>query len=776
MLCLLALTLLPQQEPVFEAEAIRSREELGVVIYEVDAPRLVSAKLQLSARRAVLRLDAERYRQAIEQGALAPAVDTAPSAARETIPPLWSRRLLAGLGLPEDDTLLISILLEGEVHVATEDMEILCSKLQDEPVAGRLRIENAWIRFAPLTVGPNGWPAVLRAELLVEEPDGTLFAEEAFLTTCTDEVPHYGVSLGSLRVSRDKDGTLFWQPERGWLQILGANVIPLPTPDFIPGESFFGLSGARIENSRRFGTAIELNFRGDADWGGTAVDWNFYPMLSSRRGLPLRAILDLNGPGYRGRWDVFALQDSAEDVTGLRRTVGRDSDTRWRTRMENVWQLDDSWRAFAILDITSDPLVDPEFFASEWMEGEDIGSEVALTRTGEDSFAYFRATPRLDEQGATPLQGFARAPGPAAQTLEALPALDWEAFPQHAPELPLTLAYGASLARMQLRDRDLVAPGSVDFLGQPTSVRTRALGWAELAWPMHGGGAFARPGARLRGSVWEDDTPGLEQDGQLTLEAFFETGVALEKRWSDGWMHRVIPQLRLRAREEAVEANAVPPIFDGLDYLHEGQVAELSLRQFFLAPGATEPWLDLDVLAPFYSDATEAIAPLEGPTPWITPADDGFGPVEVRAAWSPGIRGGALEGVRLDGRMRRDLSAHRTETLFSRLTVRPNERLLYGLSYFETEGTPEDFAFATLFAGWRFTEQWALGVRQSESFSGNAGVNTGYALQYYGHDFLLEVGYTRQQVNGDVGIYFNLTPRFFFDSYGSQRLARLRFQ
>ena len=99
-----------------------------------------------------------------------------------------------------------------------------------------------------------------------------------------------------------------------------------------------------------------------------------------------------------------------------------------------------------------------------------------------------------------------------------------------------------------------------------------------------------------------------------------------------------------------------------------------------------------------------------------------------------------------------------------------------GLEFYGTEGTPDDFAYATLFAGWRFSESWAIGLRQSENFSGNAGVNTGYALQYYGHDFLFEFGYSRRQVSGDSGVYFNVTPRFFFDPYGSQRLARLRFQ
>lgn len=775
MLCLLALALPQPQDPVFEAAAIRPREEPGEIVYELDEPRLIAPGLGLSARFAELRLDAERYRRAIEEG-LESTPPAPATAARETLPSLWSRRLLAGLGLPEDDTLVRSLMLVGEVRLMTDDMEIRCERLLDQPTAGRLRIEQAWIRFAPATVAPNGWPAVLRAEVLEEEPDGSLSAQEAFLTTCVEDAPHYGVRLGSLRVVRREDGVLFWQPERGWLQLLGVNLIPLPTPDFVPGESFFGLYAARVEHSRRMDTALELAFRGDADWAGIGVDWNVYPMVSTRRGLPLRATFDLHEGGYRGRWDLFWLDDEAEDVTALRRAVGRDSDQRWRTRMMNVWKLDESWKAFGVLDLTSDPLVDPEFFGGEWVGAEDAESELSLTRTAADSYGYFRLKPRLDEQGATPLGGYPRAPGPAPQTLEELPAMEWTGLARHLPETPLTFEYGGSLARLRLRDRDLDPPGATPFLSQPTAVRTRALAWAEAAWPMHGGGAFLRPGVRVAGGAWEDDTAGAEQDAQLTVESFIETGMALERRWEDGWAHRVVPQLRLRAREEAIAPDVVPQVFDGLDYLNEGRVAELSLRQFFLAPGASEPWLDFDLLAPFYADASEILAPLEGPEPWVTPVDDGFGPVEARVRWAPSLRGSALEGVRADARVRRDLASGRTEAFYGNLAVRPNERIQYGLSYYETEGTPNDFAFATLFAGWRFTENWAAGLRQSENFSGDAGVNTGYALQYYGHDFLVEFGYTRRQATGDVGVYFNVTPRFFFDPYGSRRLARLRFQ
>lgn len=779
-----------QQEFTFQADSITPREEGDLIIYVLERPRLSSAELTMSAEHAEIRLDAARYRAAVAEGlpqAGAPVPDPEPASAGTVLPGLWSRKILRGLGLPEDEALIREILLTGSVRLTTAEVEVIAELVRDEPAAGRMRLEKSRIGFAPGAGGPNGWPLYLFSDLLEEEPDGSLRAVNAVLTTCADAEPHYGLRLGAVRVSRLPNGNLLWQPEKGWLEILGRRVLPLPTPDFEPGESFLGLSGARAGVNDKFGAFIELRFRGEERLGGGNIAWNFYPSFSTRRGFPLAGELDLKGEDYAGHWELFFLQDEASDKTGMRRVVARDSDTRWRVRMDNVWDLSKEWRAYGVLDVTSDPLVDPEFFTQDWANEEDVGTELAVIRHDADSYGGIRVSPRLDEIGAVPLGGFPDAPGPAPQTREDLPRLSWEEFSSTLAELPvpalggrdgelaLNVEYGAELARIRMRDRDLTAPGPVEFLDEPTLVRNRARAWTEVALPAHGGGMFWRPGARFTGGVWEDDTPGAEQGEQLTAEAFFELGAALNKRWDDGWAHRVVPQLRLRARREVVESDFIPQDIDGMDRLSEGEVAEFSLRQFFLAPRKTEPWLDLDLLAPYYPATGEVLTPAEGPRPWTaTVTEEGFGPVELRALWSPGAPGTPLDGVRVENRLRHDFASDETQEIFARISVRPSEALSYGLEYFETEGTPADFAYGSIFAGWRFTERLALGLRQSESFSGDAGVRTNYAFQYYGHDFLFEIGYTRYQSTGDVGLYFNVTPRFFFDPYGSRKLSRLR--
>ncbi len=782
-----------QQQQNFQADSITPREEGDLIIYLLERPRLSAPDLTLSAERAEISLDAVRYRAAIAEGlprADEPVPDPLPQDAGTVLPGLWSRKILRGLGLPEDETLIREIVLTGSVRITTPELEVQADVLRDQPAAGRMSLERAQLRFAPGAGGPNGWPLALFADLLEELPDGSLRAVNAVLTTCAADDPHYGLRLGEVRVSRLPNGNLLWQPERGWLEIFGRRVLPMPTPDFEPGESFLGLQGGRAGNSDKYGSFIELRFRGEERLGGTNIEWNFYPSFSTRRGLPLAAEADLKGDGYRGHWELFFLEDEASDKTKMTKVVGRDTDNRWRVRMDNVWELSDVWRAYGVLDVTSDPLVDPEFFGRDWAEEEDVFSEFALVRQDEDSYGSLRVRPRLDDYGATPFGGFPEAPGPAPQTVEDLPRAKWEGFSTTVGELgvpvlgggddevAVNVEYGAEVARIRLQDRELTAPpGSVDFLDQPTLVRSRARAWTEIALPAHGAGMFWRPGARFTGGVWEDDTAGAETGEQMTAEAFLEAGIAINKRWEDGWSHRVVPQVRLRARRELVESDFVPPDIDGMDRLSEGEVAEFSLRQFFDGPGRTEPWLDVDLLAPYYPSTGEVLTPMEGPQPWTTAiTEEGFGPVELRALWIPGAPGSQLEGVSLESRLRHDVSASTTQEIFTRLNVRPGEQLSYGLEYFETEGTPTDFAYGSLFAGWRFTERWALGFRESRTFSGDAGVRTNYAAQYYGHDFLFEFGYSRSQTSGDVGLYFNLTPRFFFDPYGSRKLARLRWQ
>lgn len=791
----------PEQEPQgvqLQTANISSAIEGENMVYRIEALSMTGPTMQLSADRAVILFDADLYRE--QFGGLLDDDDKAPSEPAPIIENqdvqqgllqgLWSRRVLRALGLPEDSRLVKEIRLEGHVILHTaEGMHLRCDLLQNWPAEGRSKASLAVVDWPPGEGGPNGWPLRMTAESLHEEPDGSLLAVDAGITTCLDTPPHYRVHFSELRAARKADGSLEWRPQGGWLQLWNIPLLPVPTPDFETGDSFLGFRGITYESSRRLGSTISPRFGGRheiADGRGS-IDWTFTPGWSVKRGFPLELRAGMNRPGFLSTLEVFFLNDQSEDRHALSRSLARDSDSRSRLRWWGRWILDPEWTLDAEVALTSDSLVDPEFFQREWIRERDPASLLRVSRRRSADYFSADATVRLDDVGFTPIEGLGAAPGPPPQTLDTLPRARYDAFSQTLLDVPtgflggkdgqssLNYSWGAELGRFRLRDRDLLSATATPFLSTIDRTRTRGRLWGEVALPLQAGPAFLRPGVRMDGALWEDDTPGAEQDDQLFTEAFVETGISIEKRYEDGWRHRVLPQVRFRNRVANAEATGALIDFDGNDLLQEGQVMELSLRQFFFAPDKHNSWLDVNLLFPYYPDGASLLESELAPFPRAQ-VGQGFGPAELRVNWTPGNYGDALKGLRWETRVRHDFRVAETEEIFTRLVVRPDTSFYYGFDYYEVNRTVRNFAIGSVFGGLRFTEEWALGFRQSENFDGNAGLNSAWGAQYYGHDFLFEFGYTRVQSSGESGVYFNISPRFFFDPFGSRDLARLKFQ
>ena len=789
----------PEQEPQggtqLETGDISSAEEGDAMVYRISEMHLSAPGMDVHADRVTLWLDAAGYREALGLGNQAPKdpVENSAVMPNENSSPLysglWSRKILLALGLPEDDSLIREIRLEGHVEIQTDEIALFCDRLQDWPAEGRSLASVVEMNLPPGEGGPNGWPVRMTANEVVENPDGLVIAYGTTLSTCLDRPPHYSVHFDELVAEPQADGNFVWHPSGGWLKLGGLSVIPVPTPDFSRNSNFLGFRGVVFGSSRRLGSAIAPRFGGrteSAD-GRSALEWTFEPTYSSDRGFPLELHIEGNAPDYRTTLDLFFLNDEGLDRHGLKRTLKRNSNTRTRLRWNNRWFLDERWWLDFDIALTSDPLIDPEFFQRNWTDQDNAESDIFLRRRGDNSFFSAHTVYRLDGVGFTPIEGLGSPPGPATQSLDLLPVLAFDAFSSSLLNLPTSalgggddgspfnISWGAEVGKLQLRDRDLIASRGRTFASLPTTKRTRGRFWGEAAIPFHQSGVFFRPGIRVEGSVWEDDTGGAVQEEQLFTEAFLETGVVMEKRMDGGWRHLVLPQLRFRSKAANRSANGPLLDFDGRDILQDGEVLEFSLRQFFYAPNGNSPWLDVNLLLPWYTDDANLLNTSIAPFP-RGPQSAGIGPAELRLTWTPGVYNKTLEGVQWDARVRHDFDRGLTEEVFTRISVRPDNSYYYGADYYAVSETSLDFALATLFGGIRFSEEWALGFRQSENFEGNAGLRSAYAAQYYGHDFLFEFGYQLVQSTGEEGVYFNISPRFFADSYGSRDLARLKFQ
>jgi len=774
------------QQDVMEVAEMHSQVEGDEVVYRIRGLHMVREGRLVDADRALLKLDREKYRKSIQEKPAQKPPSTGKTKkpgngdqkpkAHHTLTGAWQSQLLKALGLPPNrDGLLRYLLLEGNVQIEGPGIRLLCDKLENDAVAETTVVTEGDLLFSQ-GQGPSGWPLRLAGHTIREEADGSLHAVPCSLTTCTLDHPHYALQLSELHATPLPDGRWSFSPSGGWLVLGGSRIIPVPTPDFESGEDFLGLKAFRIHSDKALGSSAELEFASTAKLFHDSVDlgWSFQPTWSTRRGFPLRAGLDIQSGIYHGSWDLFYLNDRGDDVHRFRQSVARDSNKRWRLHGYNRFELGDDWRLDADLALSSDPLVDPEFFTDEFRRQRDAETELYLRHATKNDFFSADATIRLDDQGFTPLQGF-RSPGlPAPRQLENLPVLRFDHFSGTIFELPagalggadglvpIDLSWGAELARQRRRDRQLDAPPALPpFPRRRAQTRDRARVWTELAAPVQPGGFFVRPGVRLEGAAYGDDVRSTQTPARFNGETFVEVGSLLVKDYDNGWQHRVLPEIRFRDRRVS---GAQPPDhlrIDQTDFARTSQVTEFSLRQFFVAPETSTPWMDLEVLLPFYPSPDKPLDDGIFPAPRRGQQFDHWGPLEARLVWTPGTYGKALKGVRAETRVRQNFHTSRIEEVFSKLTISPSDRLTYSVSYRKLENFFSRSEFTT---DWRISEDWGIRFLQQFNFTGRTSEDSQLILRHYTHDVVFEVGLSRDQSAGQSGFFFNVQPRFLADN------------
>jgi len=763
-------------------QQLESSVEGESVVYRVLGLEVTEKGRALRANSLRLRLDRLLYLAATgDEHAAAQAA--ARGKAPAPIPPgtltgQLEIQLLHDLGLPEDSSLIQGLTLEGEVQLEGEGFRLRCARIHRD--AQGTQVEDLDLRLAS-GLGLEGWPLHIQAQGLREDPGGEITISNAALTTCDADPPHYALHLKRVRGLPEGAGIWRWKPSGAWLQIAGHSLLPLPATSF-GGQGGEGqlltLHGLRMRSNSRLGQALELEFQGESPFaqGRGRLDWRLRPTLSSRRGLPLRTDFQLRTERYRGSWQLFGLQDEASDVHPYARSVARDSATRWRLRLDNRMELGGAWRLDADLALTSDALVDAEFFDRDWRQRKDRMSELYLRRAGTRSFFDAQAEARTDDVGFAPFAGYGSAGSAAPRTLDTLPAVRYESYLRTlftVPAgflgngdggLPLDMTWGAEAERRRAHDLDLAVPvGVAPFSRSPAVERGRLRLWGEFSTPLRRRFFFVRPGVRLQALAYDERVGGASGSGgasRFLSEGFVELGTFLVKDWEHGWQHRVLPELRFRKRGSGGDPVSRIPVLDALDSQSSGEVVEFSLRQFFIAPGTSTPWADIDLLVPYYPDPSQPLVDPLFPSVRTGRTTSRWGPAEFRLTWTPGVYGRTLKGIRFDTRARRDLGSGRLEELFTRLTIEPSPRLRYGASLDKVNGV---FSTLQTFAEWRINDTWGLQLLQPFDFVGNVGDRSRLSLLRHGHDFVFEIGVARDQSTGQTGFFFNLTPRFLVD-------------
>jgi hypothetical protein len=772
MIACIALLVAAQQTAPTEPEVVQDEVHYGSVISEVDGSQIiyhfedidvVAGEKTVRADRAIVRLDRENYQQAAEGSLLLGDLATD----------------LIGLpGKPVQNALILEIRLEGGVRIDSGFTIIECDWLSHSPPRGVATLYQAQITV-PAERSPNLWPWRMQAKYLQEFPDGVLRAKLARLTACHLKDPVYSMAIQQLIGTPDGRGEYNWKPTTPWLEVGSRRLMPMPAFQFNSGEdpgAGFGLRSFRISSGKQLGTAVEVGFAAstEIEWG--KLDYRLLPMFSTRRGFPMRAHGTLTGKDWKSDWDLFALNDNADDVHRLRRFAHRDNDFRWRVRWDNRFTLADDWELDLDLALTSDPIVDPEFFRSDWINNDDALSEIYLRKNQNDSHFSLRASYRLDDAGYTPLGGYGRHGGPIAQQLDLLPRARYDHYSATIAHLPtgplggsdgrsaLNFAWGFDVGRFQLRSLGIAAPpDKTAYTPVDDEVRDRARLWSELAIPMNVAGVSIRPGVRADVGAVRNASSGGGNDEQGAVESFVETSMVFEGQFADGWMHRVRPMIRLRNLQVFDRPDANWYAFEPYDTRRSGQAAEMSVRQLWYGKNQARPWLDLDLLAAYYPDTSEPLYDELFPSPRDSQPAENWGPGELRLVWDPGVERGILRGVRTTSHLRYRFDSDHLEEHFSQISISPNPnwRLTLQQRHWDPQELP-DFAFrnTTVQARWRINPSFEFHVGRTFQTSGNSTTSSRLGMTYYGHGFAFEFYSARNDVTGEQRFGVNLLPCF----------------
>ena len=741
---------------------------------------------QIVANKATLRFDAELYH-------LGPSKKTAGQTTVEeptrpaTSTPLLSTKiqeaLLGAMGTPVEDGALLEMLLEGDVAIKGDGLDLKCSRFSHLPKDGVTILHDADLVFND--GAPNGWPMRLLAEKLTEWPDGRLEAVKGRSTTCTHSPPHYSLGMSHMtrEPSTDPNKQEVWRPSGVFLMLGNIPVLPLPSHDFTEGSAFLGLERVKFLAGRAWGASLQAYFQGDAKPLGGDLNWSFAPAYSSNRGVPLFLDLSFAKEGWASEWSLFALQDQGEDLQGLASYFGRESDLRWRARLKNRFHFSGDWRLDADIALTSDPMVDLEFFLRDWMLNDDAGSAFQLRHTQKDTYFSTEFAYRFDKTGSVPLTYFGSPAGSPPASLDALPSIQFERFATPLLSIPtyffggddrrtpLHFSWGASAESLQLRTPEFTPPENRPTYW-PTAPNRRLQhlsAWGDWSLPLHFSGLNIRPGFRAHTSAWKESTSLVEQDSQTLREAYLDLGLTALRHYDDGWSHHLRPTVHIRDREIVTSPENILPNFSGFQNQTAGQAIEFGFRQSFYAPKQATPWFDIRLQRAWYPDPTDVFVDPMFPGPRTGVSVDGWGPTELQAFWQPRRPGEALRGMRWSGHFRWDNKNVLDET-YTQLSIRPSARMFVGFAYREYL---ERYQQLTVSAGWRASESFSFRLSQTFNLLGDAARVNRLSAQFWGHDYVFETEFYLNEINGDEGLFFNFSPRFMAERHGSMGLPRM---
>ena len=695
---------------------------------------------------------------------------------------------------------------EGPVEIFRgEDLLAHADAIYFDLTSGHGWLANATVNVYGRLIGQDFEKLTIKANWLRHSSDGSLQANHATLTSCSDDDPHLQIVTGDLRLtplSNDIDSGYEVSLRNNSIEMYDIPSIPLPPIGFDTDEELKpDLPSLRLGNSARFGQLFNFRFSSrarklgswfhdlftigeDEEEAAAAPDEVAAPAEApdpdtaaaekkkKKKRKSYNAINEVDGSylGSRGalldlgfRTDESDNRYAFDFLTGIVLDRGKDkgyvrvdeSDrdtTRLWLRSHGWFEWGKNRYLFAYTD-ESDPGVQSEFFERDFVRYEEYESFVQWKRFDGHSFAQATVKTRTEAFRAD---------------VEELPAAT--VFSGRAPLLrlgPVTVLHTGELSAGYLRRRrpssfDLNGDGSDDgplispFRGEggfddpfdPTG--SREVVRADLVQTLEAPLSLRLLGLRLvpfvsaRGTSW--DRAAVEDDAsRVVTEAGARLSTVLWNRSESGKVHQLVPRVAFRSELDS-SFEGTPHTFDDTESALFGDFVEVGTRTRFGVEGDRSR-LDLDLKGVHASSRSDG-------------KPDGWLPIEAfgRLGLEPA---GQVFDVWYDGRYDTD-EGEFVYSLFSLGTRFGDDfGLQVGHHFGRDENLTKLFDAATVTGFWRWTEKWEFEARQTVSLQADDRLGASVLVRRYGHDLIFEIE-TESRSGEGTSLNFGVSPRLGF--------------
>ncbi|MBI5363523.1 MAG: hypothetical protein HZA53_10125 [Planctomycetes bacterium] len=605
-----------------------------------------------------------------------------------------------------------------------------------------------------------------KAQWMSIGPDLSLRADRAVLTSCEYDDPHYVIETHDLRMKPPRKGgskSFYVAAKDNALRFGGSWAMPLPPLYAGSDENGYPFIGdLNFGNTARFGTALRSSFNlplgsvgkgigglfnkfldlpsveiPDGRWKldagylgsrgvllGTGLEYVVRePLKDDPRGGRVLFHFDSSIDGIPDRQEDKGLVRVDPDDRSLLRSWFR-ARGRWAPTERRWWDL--------ALSKQSDAGVQSEFFERDFLEYEQKDNYLHYRSTWSDWYLHASAKVLFEDRTdieELPSAGLARGRTPIG----------------HVGELPLYYTSQTTAGYLRRRDGDpLYFPAFPDGLGSRDVVRADTRQRLELPFDVGLANLRATPFVEGRFTAWDRGVDETQSPVRVGALAGVELGTTFWKRFSNGSLHAIEPQLSLWGDLGVEKTGGDPVRFDHVEDPIEGRFAELALRSRWWKPQSKEH-LDIDLRQAYGTDLAAG-------------QREGFQPVAVLGEFLT-FAGSVPIGFTHDARY--DLRENETE--YSRTFVGFEPVHDWGLEFGYHLGRDDThvvlYEAASFGTRYRATQKWELEFDMSYSLSDSRGLSNSFLLRRIGHDFIMEteVGY---RAGEGASFNINLKPQF----------------